>query len=98
MRACSECGQSFQPRASFHRQCLACWKRAKDTELYSEGYLRGYDDGYDKGRKVGPFDGQLVRDLLVLVHPDHQPHERHELANDATARLLALRPERKAAA
>ena len=35
---------------------------------------------------------ELLSDTLKLVHPDHQPPERREMAQRVTARLLELKP------
>jgi hypothetical protein len=54
----------------------------------------GYDAGFEAGRRGGPRTSGLsieqLRALVRLTHPDRHPPERGELANRATAALLAL--------
>jgi hypothetical protein len=52
-------------------------------------------DGYEPdrtGAEVGDITAELLRDTLMLVHPDHQPIERREMATRVTRELTALQP------
>src|SRR5271166_2435238 len=44
------------------------------------------------GTEVGDITQELLADVLQLVHPDHHPPERRELAKRVTQELLALKP------
>jgi hypothetical protein len=88
VKICASCGRSFKPRAHYYRVCLDCWKRAHDADVYAQGW----QDGAAAGGGMRP---GLLRGLLVLVHPDHQPEERRRLANEVTAALLEIRDSRR---
>jgi hypothetical protein len=53
------------------------------------GYLVGIAKTKDE---VIELTSELLTDVLKLVHPDHQPPERRELAQRVTQQLLALQP------
>lgn len=68
-------------------------------EAYEAGRQRGYEEGYDaasvqarrrNGHGTG-LDGALLRELIVLCHPDRHPAERFEQANRVTAQLVSMR-------
>ena len=77
------------------RLCWKCWRARADRDAYSQGWR----DGFRAGRDTSPpmLDLRLVRDLILLAHPDRHPPERFSLANQATARLLGMLDERRAA-
>ncbi len=52
--------------------------------------LAGYEDTI--GAEVGDISSELLAETLQLVHPDHHPAERRELAKRVTQELLALKP------
>jgi hypothetical protein len=61
--------------------------------LAASGYSVGSLDGIDNvGADVGDITSELLRDTLQLVHPDHHPPERKELARRVTQELVALKP------
>ena len=68
-------------------------------EAYEAGRAHGYEEGFaaasvEARRRNGHgtgIDGALLRELLQLCHPDHQPAERGEQANRVTRQLLTLR-------
>lgn len=99
MKPCTDCRTKFQPRGQWQTRCWPCWREHRDNELRQDGYHAGYDDGYrDALTATDALDGPLVADLIQLAHPDRHPAERGELANRATARLLPLRSQVRAAA
>jgi hypothetical protein len=63
-------------------------------KLAASGYsLGGYEAEPDTiGAEIGDITSELLRDTLQLVHPDHQPPERRELAQRVTQELTALKP------
>jgi hypothetical protein len=92
-RSCLECF-----RGTFGRERE---KQIRD-EAHREGYRKGRADAlFDEvaRRHVGlpprllvsdVFGVDVLRDMLKLVHPDHQPPERAELANRITALVLTV--------
>jgi hypothetical protein len=89
-RYCRSCGRSFIPAEHYHRLCLPCWRARAEAEAQRAAWL----DGYEAGRASRPAPALppgLMRDLLLLCHPDHQPPERAALAHRATVALLAMR-------
>lgn len=54
---------------------------AKIDRLRQEGYDEAMNDHFDR---------EMVREALMLCHPDHQPPERSEQAHRVTAWLLGL--------
>ena len=94
-RRCRNCGNAFEGE-KWQRLCWTCWRADKEQTARDDAYERGFQDGFAEGRaarerRPAALNAALVGDLLKLVHPDHQPAERFELANRATAALLALR-------
>lgn len=49
--------------------------------LKQEGYDEAMDDHFDR---------RMVREAIVLTHPDHQPPERRESATRVTAWLTSM--------
>ena len=108
IRRCFDCGQTFEARGAWQRRCWDCWRAHKDGELRDAGYARGYADGLRAGRasssaapiapsSAGELPPELLRELVSLCHPDRHPPERFEAANRATAELLALLRDVRAA-
>lgn len=102
IRTCPECGTTFEAKGSWQRLCWDCWRQRENGKLEQAGYRRGYRDGWreglDAGRQMGPsqqprLDGELLRALVALCHPDRHPPERFELANRTTATLLGMLKE-----
>jgi hypothetical protein len=72
--------------------------RALLAEAYEAGRRRGYDEGYDAGARensgparAGDVDPTLLRELIILCHPDRHPPERFDQANRITAQLVSMR-------
>ena len=66
------------------------------TEAYEAGRQRGFEEGYEvasaKARRPnGHLSPGLLRELVLLCHPDRHPPERFELANRITAELVSMR-------
>jgi hypothetical protein len=94
IRTCVDCGQAFVAKGSWMRRCWSCWREQKDEEQRSEAWDEGYDAGYAAGQRTSlapALEGDLLRDAIVLCHPDRHPPDRFELANTVTAKLLELR-------
>jgi hypothetical protein len=94
-RRCPNCGDPFEGE-HWQKLCWSCWHDKKEQTARDDAYARGFEDGFAQGRaarqrRPAALPAALVYDLLQLVHPDHQPAERFDLANRATAALLALR-------
>jgi hypothetical protein len=53
------------------------------------GYLHDIAKGNDETIEL---TSELLTDVLTLIHPDHQPPERRELAQSITTRLLSIKP------
>lgn len=64
---------------------------------FEDGRQQGYNDGFDDGAEfagsatAGPLDPDLLKRVIVMVHPDRHPPERFAAANELTAALLELR-------
>jgi len=96
-RQCRICGLPFEGE-SWQRLCWPCWRAQKERTAEQAAYHRGFTDGLTAARSqqaVRPavLDDAFLRDLLQLVHPDHQPSERAVVANRVTAALLTLRKQ-----
>jgi hypothetical protein len=61
------------------------WGEFGDQLGYMEG-IAALDDGSTD------LSSELLADVLKLIHPDHQPPERQDLAKRVTQQLLALQP------
>jgi hypothetical protein len=76
VKRCTACGRSFWPRKAYYHTCRLCWRPSA-----APPQLGGVT-----------VERELVRDAVLLCHPDRQPSERFAQANRVTARLLeALR-------
>lgn len=76
-RACSGCGQPFEPSRPYHRRCWSCWgehDRGRSTETREPG----------AGLIL---DARTIRAALALAHPDRHPPERAEQATRVTQAL-----------
>jgi hypothetical protein len=80
MNRCDSCGEPFVAARPYHRRCWDCWHRAPRPT-----------GGDDLGRLIG-----LIREAVLLTHPDRHPPERGEQATRTTARLLGLLGELRA--
>jgi len=58
-----------------------------DTRMIQLGY-----ESDDTGATLPDLTSELLKDVLQLVHPDHQPQERRELATRVTKELTSLKP------
>ena len=87
IRYCAQCDQTFEAAKAWHRLCWTCWRANKDRGAWADGYAAGLA----ADRHNQPLSGRDLHDLIVLVHPDHQPPERGEMANRLTAKLIAMR-------
>lgn len=98
IRHCTDCGEEFRPARQYHVRCWTCWRRQQDKEASRDAYFAGFADGLQAAGRVLPdsgltdtgVDAGLLRDVIVLCHPDRHPPERFQQANAATARLLEL--------
>jgi hypothetical protein len=52
----------------------------------------GYMDGIAEFDGAPELTAELLAEVLQLVHPDHQPPERQDMARRVTQQLLALQP------
>jgi hypothetical protein len=94
-RLCRDCRNTFAGEAWMTR-CKTCFIEMKRREESGSDVRDAYRDGYRDG--VGStLDGDLVRDLIALCHPDRHPG-RFELANCVTARLVQMRDQLRRAA
>jgi hypothetical protein len=72
---------------------VSCGDLADDLGIAEVGDPLGYLDGIARLDAADiDLTSDLLADLLKLVHPDHHPPERAELAHRVTQRLLALQP------
>lgn len=78
---CVPCRLNWDKDDAARRAREPDWKR----KLYG-------DDRAYKRSEIAYLTAELLQDALVLVHPDHQPPERAELAKRVTVELLALKP------
>jgi hypothetical protein len=77
------------------KRCYIALKRAEERDTsVRDAYALGYRDGYADGKRVSyrpVLDAMLLRQLIMLCHPDRHPPERAGMANAATAALIGLR-------
>jgi hypothetical protein len=99
-KLCWDCWRSRETSRARNGDLSALSGRAANLldEAYEAGRARGFDEGYDAAsadarRRNGHdgVDGALLRELIVLCHPDRHPAERFEQANRVTAQLVSMR-------
>jgi hypothetical protein len=78
---CVPCRLNWDKHDAENRAQASVFKRA----------LHGDDQAYRRP-EITYLTAELLQDILVLVHPDHQPRERAEIAQRVTSELLTLKP------
>ena len=83
-RVCTRCSASLLHAPSHHRLCKTCWSEQRVETLKREAF----EHGYRQGLAVQPLNGDRVRQLLQLCHPDKHNGSRTSL--EVTQWLLSL--------
>ena len=90
--SCRDCGVTYEARGAWQVRCAPCWRARRDRE-HRKALAGAWDAGWAAGYSAAPTSAlgtNLLRDLVLLAHPDRHPPERAALANRATAALLDL--------
>lgn len=93
-RSCQSCGTTYDGER-WQKVCWTCWRKRKDADDADRAYQRGYAAGHAAAaRAASPrLDGDLLKAIIALCHPDRHPAERAADANAVTALLLNMREE-----
>jgi hypothetical protein len=98
-RTCPGCGYAYTPKGDWQKICTQCWIAQKEADIADEAYTRGYAAGYAQGwgearttiLPPAPIPDDILRDAIVLCHPDRHPGRMHNRALRTTTHLNQLR-------
>jgi hypothetical protein len=85
---CRRCGDEFDSDRAHHRYCWPCFRQLRETGRF--GGERQPPPQQPPPKPPLDLDPRLLRDAIVLCHPDRLPPERARVANAVTAALLEL--------